>query len=65
MNLCTLSPKVCKILPRSSKKRKKVHYYIIFPSPLSLSPKALIVFSQQKHLMLYLNIMNLNKPLYS
>lgn len=60
MNLCTLSPKVCKILPRSSK--KKVHYFTILPSPLSLNPKALIVLSQQKHLLLYLNMMNLNKP---
>lgn len=65
MNLCTLSPTVCKILPHPSKK-KKVHYYVIVP-PLSpsLSPKALIVLPQQKHLMLYLNVMNLNEPLHS
>lgn len=37
-------------------KKEKVHYYIILPSPMSLCPKALIVFPQQMHLMLYLNI---------
>lgn len=44
--------------------QKKVHYFTILPFLLSLNPKALIVLSQQKHLLLYLNIMNLNKPLY-
>lgn len=66
MNLCTLSPTVCKIFPRPSKKeKKKVHYYVIVPPltpPPSPPPKALIVLPQQKHLMLYLNIMDLNKP---
>lgn len=35
------------------------------PSPHPPPPKALIVLPQQKHLMFYLNIMDLNKPLDS
>lgn len=48
------------IFPHSSeeKKNEKVHYYII---PVSLCCKALIVLSQQKHLMLYLNLMKFEK----
>lgn len=46
-----LKPQSMQDVPRSS---KKVHYFMILPLPLPSSPKALIVFSQQKHLMLYL-----------
>lgn len=34
MNLCTLSPKVCKILPRSSKKKEKSALLYYLPIPL-------------------------------
>ena len=63
LTLCTLSPKVCKILLCSSKK-KKVHY--IFPPPLmSTLSQSFDCMSQLKHLMLYLNIADLNEPLSS
>lgn len=54
--------------PTLQKKKKKLHYYVIVPPltpPPSPPPKALIVLPQQKHLMFYLNIMDLNKPLDS
>lgn len=62
--LRTLSPKVCKILLCSSKKKKKVHYYSPLPLMSTLS-QSFDCMSQLKHLMLYLNINDLNEPLYS
>lgn len=50
--------------PPLKKKKKCIIVLLSHPLSPSFSPKALIVLPQQKHLMLYLNIMILNEPLH-